>query len=142
MMKMIETLPIVSPKELTQQWAELAHDEQSPDYYELTEYGELVLSPRPESNHQILSSEIAFQMRNQLSGKAVEVTHPTVWLLQGQPSSSSADQPPPPQFANLSSREREVSQLASQGLKNSQIAQKLFIGPHTVNQHFKNIYKN
>ena len=37
-----ETPPIASPQELTQQWTELAHDEQSPDYYELTEYGELV----------------------------------------------------------------------------------------------------
>jgi len=70
-MNMMQTLPIVSPQVLIQQWADLAQDEQSPDHYELTEYGEVVLSPRPESEHQILSSEIAFQLRNQLGGMAV-----------------------------------------------------------------------
>ncbi len=71
MTKMIETLPIVSPQELTQQWAELAQDEHSPDYYELTEYGELVLSPKPTNRHQRLCTEIAFQLRTQLGGVAV-----------------------------------------------------------------------
>jgi len=70
MMNMMDTT-MVSPDELIQQWAELGQDEQSPDYYELTEYGELVLSPRAETNHQRLCAEIAFQLRNQLGGEAV-----------------------------------------------------------------------
>ena len=68
---MMDTTALVSPEELIQWWAELAQDEQSPDYYELTEYGELVLSPRAEINHQRLCAEIAFQLRSQLKGEAV-----------------------------------------------------------------------
>ena len=70
-MNMMDTTTLVSPNELIQRWAELAQDEQSPDYYELTEYGELVLSPKPTNRHQRLCTEIAFQLRSQLGGEAV-----------------------------------------------------------------------
>lgn len=70
-MNMMDTTTLVSPDELIQRWAELAQDEQSPDYYELTEYGELVLSPKPTNRHQRLCTEIAFQLRSQLGGEAV-----------------------------------------------------------------------
>ena len=70
-MNMMDANTLVSPEELTQWWAELAQDKQSPDYYELTEHGELVLSPRAETNHQHLCAEIAFQLRSQLRGEAV-----------------------------------------------------------------------
>ncbi|MEX0829086.1 MAG: Uma2 family endonuclease [Nitrospirales bacterium] len=71
MMNKMDTNTLVSSEELTQWWAELAQDEQSPDYYELTEYGELVLSPKPTNRHQRLCTEIAFQLRSQLGGEAV-----------------------------------------------------------------------
>ena len=71
MRTMLDALTIVSPQELMQWWAELAHDEHSPDHYELTEYGELVLSPKPTNGHQRLCTEIAFQIRSQLGGEAV-----------------------------------------------------------------------
>ena len=64
------TTTFVSPEELTQWWAELAQDQQSPDYYELTEYGELVWSPKPTNRHQWICGEITFQLRTQLGGKA------------------------------------------------------------------------
>jgi len=67
---MVDLTPLVSPDELTQQWAELAHNEQSPDAYELTEYGELVLSPRAETHHQRLCTQIAIQLQAQLHGEA------------------------------------------------------------------------
>lgn len=71
MISMMNATTLVSPEELTQWWAELAQDEQSPDYYELTEYGELVLSPKPTNRHQRLCTEIAFQLRSQLGEEAV-----------------------------------------------------------------------
>ena len=70
MMIMMNTPTLVSPEELIQWWAELAQDEQSPDYYELTEYGELVLSPRAETNHQRICAIIAGQISQQLGGEA------------------------------------------------------------------------
>ncbi len=70
-MSMIDTPTLITSKELLQQWAALAQDEQSPDHYELTEYGELVLSPRAETDHQRICAEIAFQLRSQLGGEAV-----------------------------------------------------------------------
>jgi len=74
MMNMMDTTARVSPDELIQRWAELVQDEQSPDAYELTEYGELVLSPRAETNHQRICAEIAFQLRSQLGGEAAVLT--------------------------------------------------------------------
>ena len=63
--------PLATPQELTQQWTELALDEQSPDYYELTEYGELVWYPHAGNHHQRLCTHMAFQIQTQLGGEAV-----------------------------------------------------------------------
>jgi len=70
MMDMMDTKTLVAPEELIQWWNELAQDEQSPDYYELTEHGELVLSPRAETNHQRICALIAGQLSQQLGGEA------------------------------------------------------------------------
>lgn len=64
----------LSPKKLSQLWTELGQNDQLPDWYELTEHGELIMSPKPSNRHQLLSTEIAFQLRTQLGGQAgVEV---------------------------------------------------------------------
>ncbi len=67
---MMDTPALVSAEELIRWWAQLARDEQSPDHYELTEYGELVLSLRAETNHQRLCAIIAGQLSRQLGGEA------------------------------------------------------------------------
>jgi DNA-binding NarL/FixJ family response regulator len=41
----------------------------------------------------------------------------------------------------LSSREREILQLLTQGLSYKAISNRLFISPHTVRTHLKNIYE-
>ena len=69
-MGMMDTTTLVAPDELIQRWVEFAQDEQCPDYYELTEYGELVWSPKPTNRHQWICGEITFQLRTQLGGKA------------------------------------------------------------------------
>jgi Uma2 family endonuclease len=70
MMNMMVTNTLVSPEALAQMWADLARDNQSPDHYELTEHGELVLSSKPTNRHQWICGEITFQLRTQLGGKA------------------------------------------------------------------------
>ena len=67
----MDTNTILSPDALSQLWAELAQDNQVPDWYELTEHGELVMSPKPSNRHQRLCTEIAFQLRSQLGSEAV-----------------------------------------------------------------------
>jgi len=62
---------LLSPEELSILWADLAGNEQLPDWYELTEHGELIMSPRPETRHQRLCTQIAFQLQAQLGGEAV-----------------------------------------------------------------------
>ena len=68
---MLDTNTILSPEALSQLWAEPAQDNQIPDWRELTEHGELILSPKPSNRHQRLCTEIAFQLRSQLGGEAV-----------------------------------------------------------------------
>lgn len=46
----------------------------------------------------------------------------------------------PEQMAELSDREREVAQLAAAGLRNREIAQKLFISEETVKSHIRSIF--
>jgi Uma2 family endonuclease len=71
MKKMSNIVTILSPEELSQIWAELGHNDQLPDWYELTEHGELIMSPKPGNRHQVICAEIAYQLRAQLGGKAV-----------------------------------------------------------------------
>ncbi len=68
---MLSTDTILSPEALSHLWAELAQDDQLPDWYELTEHGEVIMSPKPSNRHQRLCAEIAFQLRSQLGGEAV-----------------------------------------------------------------------
>lgn len=56
--------------ELIRRWRALADDPSSPDYYELTQFGELIVSPRPTTGHQAVASEVAFQLRTQLGPRA------------------------------------------------------------------------
>ncbi len=67
----MDTATILSPQELSDIWAGLAKNDQLPDWYELTEHGELVMSPRPETRHQRLCAAVAFQLQQQLGGEAV-----------------------------------------------------------------------
>ena len=43
-------------------------------------------------------------------------------------------------FMNLSEREKEILDLASKGLVEKEIAEKMFISVRTVNAHFARIY--
>jgi len=72
MMSMMVSDTLVSPEELAQWWVEIAQDEQAPDYYELTEYGELALSPRAETPHQRICSNLVRQLSQQLGEEAVQ----------------------------------------------------------------------
>jgi Uma2 family endonuclease len=60
----------VPREDLIRRWKALADDPTSPDYYELTQFGELIVSPRPTTGHQAVASEVAFQLRNQLGPRA------------------------------------------------------------------------
>ncbi|WP_375562820.1 LuxR C-terminal-related transcriptional regulator [Bernardetia sp. OM2101] len=44
-------------------------------------------------------------------------------------------------YKEFSKREKEVIQLVCQGLEVKEIAEKLFLSPHTITKHKKNIYK-
>ena len=46
---------------------------------------------------------------------------------------------PPQVFPELSDREREILDLIAQGLKNPEIAQRLYLSPETVRNHVSNI---
>lgn len=44
-------------------------------------------------------------------------------------------------FTELSLREKDVLRLIAKGLSNHEIAQRLFISPHTVKNHVSRIYQ-
>lgn len=53
-------------------WRELANDPDSPDRYEITEHGEIIVSPLPTSRHQTIGAIVAGQLREQLGGIVVQ----------------------------------------------------------------------
>jgi Uma2 family endonuclease len=57
--------------DLIRRWQALAADPASPDYFELDQFGELILSPKPTTGHQRIASAIAWLLRSQLGGEAV-----------------------------------------------------------------------
>jgi Uma2 family endonuclease len=62
---------VLSPRELADVWQQLGQDETLPDHYELTEHGELVMSPKPTNRHQFICTVIAGQLKQRLGGEAV-----------------------------------------------------------------------
>lgn len=67
-------------------------------------------------------------------GKILETIHRTEIKLDDESIESFNCEP-----VNLSVREQEIITLIAEGMTNSNIAERLFISPHTVNTHRKNI---
>jgi Uma2 family endonuclease len=60
----------VPRSELIRRWRSLADDPTSPDHYELTQFGELIVSPRPTTGHQGIAFEVGLQIVSQLGPRA------------------------------------------------------------------------
>ncbi|WGG48464.1 Uma2 family endonuclease [Rugamonas sp. DEMB1] len=66
----IEKPEPLSPAALSALWEELGLDPNSPDFYELSEYGELIVSPLPHNRHQSVVAWVIQQLLEQLGGRA------------------------------------------------------------------------
>jgi Uma2 family endonuclease len=56
----------LSPEQLAQRWRELAEDPHTPDFYELDEFGELIVSPHPSNQHERIAFLVAKALETQL----------------------------------------------------------------------------
>ena len=56
---------------LLRRWQELGADPDTPDYYELNQYGEVIMSPRPTNDHQRVLQEVALALMTCLGHRAV-----------------------------------------------------------------------
>ena len=63
--------PAALRAELVRRWNERQYVEDDPDCYELNEFGEWIVSPRPTHGHQQVASVVAFQLTTQLGERAV-----------------------------------------------------------------------
>ena len=57
---------------LARRWQELASDPDSPDYYEVNEFGEVIMSPRPSNDHQRIVTAVTSALSQQLGPEAVQ----------------------------------------------------------------------
>jgi Uma2 family endonuclease len=62
-------------EELLRRWTELSEDPESPDRYELSEFGELILSPKPTNDHQRVAQAVVRALEARLGPEAsVEIS--------------------------------------------------------------------
>lgn len=86
------------------------------------------------------SSELIFAIRQALEGKIFLSPSINERAIQAymQRAQESRDEDP---YDSLTPREREIFQLAVQGLSNPQIAERLSLSPRTVEMHRSNLMK-
>ncbi|HMO46722.1 MAG TPA: Uma2 family endonuclease [Rubrivivax sp.] len=64
--------PVLGAAELGALWRQLAEDPDSPDHFELTEFGEIVVAPKPTNRHQLVVAQVAAELNLRLpSGLAL-----------------------------------------------------------------------
>ncbi|MGH9578170.1 MAG: Uma2 family endonuclease [Terriglobales bacterium] len=63
--------PALAREALLRRWDERQLADDSPDRYELSQFGEWILSPKPSTGHQRVASVVAFQLTTQLGPDAV-----------------------------------------------------------------------
>lgn len=61
---------LLTPTELAARWRELSADPKSPDFFELNEYGELILSPSPTNKHEVIAFRVATALEQHLGPQA------------------------------------------------------------------------
>ena len=66
----MEVESVLDRSALVRRWQQLAADPDTPDYYELNEYGEVIMSPRPTNDHQRALSAIVVSLQAQLGPDA------------------------------------------------------------------------
>ena len=62
---------ILDRSALLRRWQALSEDPDSPDYYELNEYGEMIMAPKPSNDRQRVIQEVALQLMTCLGKLAV-----------------------------------------------------------------------
>jgi DNA-binding NarL/FixJ family response regulator len=67
--------------------------------------------------------------------------HATVQAKTPSREPPSEDAPPPEALRMLTERERTIAALVSRGMSNRQIGHQLFLSPHTVNYHLRQIFR-
>lgn len=67
----MEAETVLDRASLVRRWQELAADPDTPDYYELNEYGEMIMSPRPTTDHQRTLQHVALAMMRSLGPLAI-----------------------------------------------------------------------
>ncbi|WP_092437673.1 response regulator transcription factor [Williamwhitmania taraxaci] len=87
-----------------------------------------------ESSTLEIESERDTYLNNQ--GKALRGLHIMCEFINSLPAAHNRELP----VANLTTREKQILEFLAMGLLNKEIAEKLFISPHTVKNHTKNIY--
>jgi Uma2 family endonuclease len=67
----MDTDLVLSTSDLTARWRALSDDPESPDHFEINQYGEIVLAPKPSTLHQRRSFKVALALQAQLGPEAV-----------------------------------------------------------------------
>jgi LuxR family maltose regulon positive regulatory protein len=73
-------------------------------------------------------------------GKVNVYLHTLLAAFGRQPDLHPTSFSPPPSEEPLSEREREVLRLIAEGLSNQELAARLYLSPHTIKVHTRNIY--
>ena len=62
---------VLDREALVHRWEALATEPDSPDYYEINEFGEIIMSPRPTNDHQRIVAAVTGLLNHELGPEAV-----------------------------------------------------------------------
>lgn len=60
----------LSPADLAERWRALCDDPESPEHFEINQFGEVILAPKPTTRHQRRSSQVVIALHAQLGPEA------------------------------------------------------------------------
>jgi Uma2 family endonuclease len=109
----------LTPAELARRWNELQRDPSAPDFCELDEYGDVIVTNPPRKPHQRIVAALMQQIEAQLGGEAlpglgvltrIGVRVPDI-VWQPQPTDDDPSSPAPPLIVEVQSESNTRAEL-------------------------------
>lgn len=131
----VATLQLIQNQELKTKTIVLTASEDENEYVQAMRHGTSGIVPKQTATELLIKS-----IRKVFEGEIWLDAKTTAAVMRQFAASSGVSAPKERDRSRLSNREREIVVLVAQGLKNKEIAERMFISEQTVKNHLHNIF--